>query len=78
MHQVKKTKLSEQSFPDKDLSLLSFFFSGRLLIRRLVCPRRLTFSNEKLGINFLHENAMRALPFEFDIIFLQLIWEGTK
>jgi hypothetical protein len=32
-------------------------------------------------INFLHENAMRALPFEFDIIFLQLIeneLEGGK
>ena len=72
MHQVKKTKLTEQSFPDKDLSVLSFFF-GTLLNRRLVCPRRLTFSSENNGINFLHENAMRALPFEFNIVFLQLI-----
>jgi hypothetical protein len=29
-------------------------------------------------INFLHENAVRALPFEFDIISLQLISNGKR
>lgn len=71
MHPVKKSQTSKQSFSIR--IWLLFFFFGTLLIRRLVCPHRLTFSGKKRHINFLLEIAERALPFEFDIIFVQLI-----